>query len=151
GEETCREREPGLRQRLEARPRGGAGRLPRRGLRRRPPAPRRRGGLAASPRRRPGLPGAARRLARGGARGDGGRRLCGGAGRRTRLLGAAGGAAGRTVQAVGGDRGGGMGEVWMAQQTEPVKRLVALKVVKAGMDSRQVLARFEAERQALAL
>src|SRR5256885_1582253 len=44
-----------------------------------------------------------------------------------------------------------MGTVWMAQQTEPVKRLVALKLIKAGMDSRQVLARFEAERQALAL
>jgi tetratricopeptide (TPR) repeat protein len=46
---------------------------------------------------------------------------------------------------------GGMGMVWMAQQTEPVKRLVALKLIKAGMDSRQVIARFEAERQALAL
>jgi tetratricopeptide (TPR) repeat protein len=46
---------------------------------------------------------------------------------------------------------GGMGTVWMAQQTEPVKRLVALKVIKAGMDSRQVIGRFEAERQALAL
>jgi tetratricopeptide (TPR) repeat protein len=46
---------------------------------------------------------------------------------------------------------GGMGTVWMAQQTEPVKRLVALKVIKPGMDSQQVLARFEAERQALAL
>src|SRR5262249_45684722 len=46
---------------------------------------------------------------------------------------------------------GGMGSVWMAQQTEPVKRLVAVKVIKAGMDSKQVLARFEAERQALAL
>src|SRR5262249_10244800 len=46
---------------------------------------------------------------------------------------------------------GGMGNVWMAQQTEPVKRLVALKLIKAGMDSRQVIARFEAERQALAL
>jgi WD40 repeat protein len=46
---------------------------------------------------------------------------------------------------------GGMGTVWMAQQQEPVKRLVALKVIKAGMDSRRVLARFEAERQALAL
>jgi serine/threonine protein kinase/WD40 repeat protein/tetratricopeptide (TPR) repeat protein len=46
---------------------------------------------------------------------------------------------------------GGMGAVWMAQQTEPVKRLVALKLIKAGMDSRQVIARFEAERQALAL
>src|SRR5262245_50834210 len=46
---------------------------------------------------------------------------------------------------------GGMGAVWMAQQTEPVKRLVALKLIKAGMDSRHVIARFEAERQALAL
>src|SRR5438876_5073325 len=46
---------------------------------------------------------------------------------------------------------GGMGTVWMAQQTEPVKRLVAVKLIKAGMDSRQVIARFEAERQALAL
>src|SRR5262245_6290519 len=46
---------------------------------------------------------------------------------------------------------GGMGAVWMAQQSEPVKRLVALKLIKAGMDSRQVTARFEAERQALAL
>src|SRR5262245_2591139 len=39
----------------------------------------------------------------------------------------------------------------MARQTEPVKRLVALKIIKPGMDSRQVIARFEAERQALAL
>src|SRR5262245_28025376 len=46
---------------------------------------------------------------------------------------------------------GGMGAVWMAQQTEPVKRLVAVKLIKAGMDSAQVIARFEAERQALAL
>jgi WD40 repeat protein/serine/threonine protein kinase len=46
---------------------------------------------------------------------------------------------------------GGMGTVWMAQQTAPVKRLVAVKLIKAGMDSRQVIARFEAERQALAL
>src|SRR5437870_453170 len=46
---------------------------------------------------------------------------------------------------------GGMGTVWMAQQTAPVKRLVAVKLIKAGMDSRSVLARFEAERQALAL
>jgi serine/threonine-protein kinase len=46
---------------------------------------------------------------------------------------------------------GGMGTVWMAQQTEPVKRLVAVKLIKPGMDSRQVMARFEAERQALAL
>ncbi len=46
---------------------------------------------------------------------------------------------------------GGMGTVWMAEQKEPVKRKVAIKLVKAGMDSAQVLARFEAERQALAL
>jgi non-specific serine/threonine protein kinase/serine/threonine-protein kinase len=46
---------------------------------------------------------------------------------------------------------GGMGEVWIAQQTEPVKRQVALKLIKTGMDSRAVLARFEQERQALAL
>ena len=46
---------------------------------------------------------------------------------------------------------GGMGTVWMARQTEPVKRLVAVKLIKAGMDSKQVVARFEAERQALAL
>src|SRR5262249_15999449 len=46
---------------------------------------------------------------------------------------------------------GGMGTVWMAQQIEPIKRLVAIKVIKAGMSSKQVLARFEAERQALAL
>ena len=44
-----------------------------------------------------------------------------------------------------------MGSVCMAQQTEPVKRAVAVKVIKAGMDSKAVLARFEAERQALAL
>ncbi len=46
---------------------------------------------------------------------------------------------------------GGMGAVFMAQQTQPVKRVVALKLIKLGMDSKQVLARFEAERQALAL
>ena len=44
-----------------------------------------------------------------------------------------------------------MGTVYMAEQTQPVRRTVALKLIKAGMDSRQVLARFEAERQALAL
>jgi serine/threonine protein kinase len=54
----------------------------------------------------------------------------------------------KLIQAIGE---GGMGTVWMAQQTAPVKRLVALKVIKPGMDSRQVLARFEAERQAVAL
>jgi WD40 repeat protein/serine/threonine protein kinase len=46
---------------------------------------------------------------------------------------------------------GGMGAVWMAEQREPVQRKVALKIIKAGMDSREVIARFEAERQALAL
>ncbi len=46
---------------------------------------------------------------------------------------------------------GGFGDVFMAQQTEPVKRRVALKVIKLGMDAKQVIARFEAERQALAL
>jgi serine/threonine protein kinase/tetratricopeptide (TPR) repeat protein len=46
---------------------------------------------------------------------------------------------------------GGMGSVYLAQQTEPVKRVVAVKVIKAGMDSKAVLVRFEAERQALAL
>src|SRR5438270_1214181 len=46
---------------------------------------------------------------------------------------------------------GGMGTVFMAQQTHPVQRMVALKVIKAGMDSQQVIARFEAERQALAM
>jgi len=46
---------------------------------------------------------------------------------------------------------GGMGSVWVAQQTEPVRRRVALKLVKPGMDTRQVLSRFEVERQALAL
>jgi serine/threonine protein kinase len=46
---------------------------------------------------------------------------------------------------------GGYGKVYMAEQTEPVRRRVALKVIKAGMDTKQVVARFEAERQALAL
>jgi eukaryotic-like serine/threonine-protein kinase len=46
---------------------------------------------------------------------------------------------------------GGMGEVWLAEQTTPIRRQVALKVIKAGMDTVQVVARFEAERQALAL
>src|SRR6516165_4244164 len=46
---------------------------------------------------------------------------------------------------------GGMGTVYMAEQTQPVHRKVALKVIKPGMDSRQVIARFEAERQALAM
>jgi serine/threonine protein kinase len=46
---------------------------------------------------------------------------------------------------------GGMGEVWVADQSEPIKRRVALKLIKPGMDSRSVLGRFEAERQALAV
>ncbi|MCA9192678.1 MAG: serine/threonine protein kinase [Planctomycetales bacterium] len=46
---------------------------------------------------------------------------------------------------------GGMGEVWVAEQSEPIRRKVAIKIIKAGMDSRQVISRFEAERQALAL
>jgi eukaryotic-like serine/threonine-protein kinase len=46
---------------------------------------------------------------------------------------------------------GGMGVVYMAEQEEPVRRKVALKIIKLGMDTRQVVARFEAERQALAL
>ena len=46
---------------------------------------------------------------------------------------------------------GGMGEVWLAEQKQPVHRRVALKLIKAGMDTREVVARFESERQALAL
>jgi eukaryotic-like serine/threonine-protein kinase len=46
---------------------------------------------------------------------------------------------------------GGMGEVWLAEQKEPVRRRVALKLVKAGMNTREVIGRFESERQALAL
>jgi WD40 repeat protein/serine/threonine protein kinase len=46
---------------------------------------------------------------------------------------------------------GGFGVVWMAEQEEPMRRRVALKIIKLGMDTQQVLARFEAERQALAM
>ena len=46
---------------------------------------------------------------------------------------------------------GGMGEVFLAQQNEPIKRLVALKIIKKGMDTRSIVARFELERQTLAL
>src|SRR5437867_127268 len=46
---------------------------------------------------------------------------------------------------------GGCGVVYMAEQSEPMRRRVALKVIKLGMDTKQVIARFEAERQALAL
>ncbi len=46
---------------------------------------------------------------------------------------------------------GGFGVVWMAEQLQPVRRRVALKIIKVGMDTREVVARFEAERQALAM
>jgi serine/threonine protein kinase len=46
---------------------------------------------------------------------------------------------------------GGMGQVWLAEQKQPVHRRVALKLIKVGMDTREVVARFESERQALAL
>ena len=46
---------------------------------------------------------------------------------------------------------GGMGSVFLAEQQHPVRRQVAVKLIRPGMDSRQVVARFEAERQALAL
>src|SRR5205823_4806241 len=46
---------------------------------------------------------------------------------------------------------GGMGVVYVAEQIEPVRRRVALKIIKPGMDTKQVIARFEAERQALAM
>jgi serine/threonine protein kinase/Tfp pilus assembly protein PilF len=46
---------------------------------------------------------------------------------------------------------GGMGEVWIAEQHKPIRRKVALKVIKSGMDTKQVIARFESERQALAM
>ena len=46
---------------------------------------------------------------------------------------------------------GGMGVVYMAEQEKPVRRKVALKIIKPGLDSRQIIARFEAERQALAM
>ncbi len=54
----------------------------------------------------------------------------------------------KLIEAIGE---GGMGSVWMAQQTAPIKRRVAVKLIKAGMDSKAVLARFDAERQALAM
>ena len=46
---------------------------------------------------------------------------------------------------------GGFGTVWMADQMEPVRRRVALKIIKLGMDTKEVIARFEQERQALAM
>src|SRR5262245_3322516 len=46
---------------------------------------------------------------------------------------------------------GGMGEVYLAEQVEPIRRRVALKLIKLGMDTREVIARFDSERQALAL
>jgi serine/threonine protein kinase/WD40 repeat protein len=54
----------------------------------------------------------------------------------------------RLVEVVGE---GGMGTVWRAEQEHPIRRTVAVKLIKPGMDSRQVIARFEAERQALAM
>ena len=54
----------------------------------------------------------------------------------------------RLLQPIGS---GGMGEVWLAEQKQPVRRRVALKLIKTGMDTREVVARFESERQALAL
>ena len=54
----------------------------------------------------------------------------------------------RLLQVIGE---GGMGEVWLAEQTAPVRRTVALKVIKRGMDTRRVIQRFQAERQALAM
>ncbi|MCU1382754.1 MAG: serine/threonine protein kinase with repeat [Acidobacteria bacterium] len=66
-------------------------------------------------------------------------------------------ASARTTQSIGPYRlmqpigEGGMGTVWLAEQTRPVRRQVALKIIKAGMDTAQVVARFEAERQALAM
>jgi len=54
-------------------------------------------------------------------------------------------------KAAGETRRSGCGVVYVAEQTEPVRRRVALKVIKLGMDTKAVVARFEAERQALAM
>jgi eukaryotic-like serine/threonine-protein kinase len=54
----------------------------------------------------------------------------------------------RLIELIGS---GGMGEVWLAEQMQPVQRRVALKLIKAGMDTREVVARFQSERRALAL
>jgi serine/threonine protein kinase len=54
----------------------------------------------------------------------------------------------KTIRVLGN---GGMGTVYLAEQQQPIRRLVALKVIKLGMDTREVIARFESERQALAL
>jgi len=54
----------------------------------------------------------------------------------------------RLVEPIGS---GGMGEVWLAEQKQPVRRRVAIKLIKAGMDTREVVARFESERRAVAL
>ena len=73
---------------------------------------------------------------------------------RTLTTGASGGAQARQIgpyslrQVIGE---GGMGEVWLAEQTTPIHRSVALKLIKSGMDTKAVIARFDSERQALAL
>jgi serine/threonine protein kinase len=73
---------------------------------------------------------------------------------RTRSASGPGGAGGgqigpyRLLQLLGE---GGMGEVWLAEQKKPIQRTVALKLIKAGMDTKAVVARFESERQALAM
>ena len=46
---------------------------------------------------------------------------------------------------------GGMGDVWLSQQQQPIQRRVAVKIIKLGMDTREVVARFESERQAMAV
>jgi serine/threonine protein kinase len=71
--------------------------------------------------------------------------------RDSRPLGAAGEVIGGRYHLIDEVGTGGMGSVWRAEQRTPVKRYVAVKLVKAGMDSKAVLARFDAERQALAV
>ena len=112
----------------------GAARVSRCGLRRRPGAPGSRRGIAAGPRAGRELP---RRRLRERASPRTGRR-----GPR-KVIGPY-----KLVEEIGE---GGFGIVFLAEQQQPVRRKVALKIIKPGMDTRQVIARFEAERQALAL